>query len=517
MSIGSNSFVPPTLQALIIASLTVIILFCWQGNIGFNLADEGYLWYGVQRVMQGEIPLRDFMSYDPGRYYWSATLMTFWGKQGIMALRASIAIFQGLGLFVGIWLIARSQKKQNFLYLVLCALILAMWMFPFFKIFDVTTSIFLIGILTVLIENPKKSIYFLTGVCLGLFAVLGRNHGLYGLVSSLSVMIWLQIKKDNGCRFLTGLTFWAMGIVLGFIPILLMILFIPGFAAAFWESIRFLFEIKATNLPLPTPWPWTVPFTHLLSSQFLNNFTIGMFFIAILVFGVLAVASAFWHKWHHKALPAAFVAAAFAALPYAHYAYSRADVTHLAQGIFPFLIGCLVFFSTLTPKMKWFLTIGLSMASFIAVGILQPGWQCRKNACVNIEISGDLLRVDLGTANDVHLLRQLVTQYAPGKTAFVATPLWPGAYALFNRRSPTWEIYALFPRPTAFQETEIKTIKKAQPGFVLILDVPLDGRDDLRFKNTHAVTYKYILKNFKLSDKRSDENLQVYLPQEAQQ
>ncbi|MCD6045829.1 MAG: hypothetical protein K0R48_992 [Gammaproteobacteria bacterium] len=516
MSLSPNKFNSSPLQALALASLVVMLLFFWQGNIGFNLGDEGFLWYGTQRVIQGEIPLRDFMSYDPGRYYWSATLMTLWGKQDIMALRASAAVFQGLGLFVGLWLIAHSQKKQNFLYLVLCSLILVAWMFPFFKVFDISTSIFLMGILTVLIENPKKTIYFLAGVCLGLFAVFGRNHGIYGLVSTLGTMLWLHFKKKTGTNFLTGFTFWALGIVLGFMPLFLMTVFIPGFAVAFWESIRFLFEVKATNIPLPMPWPWELPFNHLISFQFLNNFLIGIFFIAILAFGVVAICWIFWKKWQRKVLPAALVAAAFTALPYTHYAYSRADLTHLAQGIFPFLIGCLVFFSNLTPKPKWFLALCLGTASFITTAPAHPGWQCRAiQSCVNINVSGDLLRVDSATASNIHFLRQLVIEYASENTTFVITPFWPSAYALFNRKSPMWEIYALFPRSITFQEAEIIAIKKANPRFIFILDVPLDGRDDLRFKNTHAVIYQYILNNYQLSVKDSRGDFHVYIPRGA--
>lgn len=499
------------LQSLVLASFAVSMLFLYQGHIGFNLWDEGYLWYGSQRVMLGEIPVRDFMSYDPGRYYWAAGLMSLLGDEGIMSLRTAVAVFQAVGLCVALLLISRIQQKQNFIYLVLSAITLIVWMYPRHKLFDITLSILLIGSLAFLVESPTNRRYLITGISVGLIAVFGRNHGFYGAVASIGVLAWLAINNTDGSSLLKKTLIWATGVVIGYMPVLIMAITVPDFANAFWESIRFLFEIKATNLPLPTPWPWKVNFASAPWNEALRGVLVGLYFIAIIIFGILSLGWVTWQKIQKKSPPAVLVATSFLALPYAHYAYSRADVGHLAQGIFPLLIGCLAFLAIQPRKIKWSFGLTLCSTSLVVMSVIHPAWQCyTSNQWVNIEISGDNLIVDPNVAKDVTLLRTLADQYAPNGQSFIAAPFWPGAYPLLNRKSPMWEIYALFPRPAVFEEAEIERIKTAQPGFALIFDFPLDGRDDLRFKNTHPLIHQYIIENFDRLPESENPAYQIY-------
>ena len=484
------------IQIAIISIVVVLSLFFWQGNKGFDLQDEGFFWYGVQRVMLGEVPILDFMSYDPGRYYWSAMIMSVLGDNGIMALRGSATIFQTLGLFIGLLLIPRNSRNLKLLYLLLSTITLVVWMLPYYKSFDFTVSILLIGALTYLVQSPTNMRYFLSGLCIGFIACFGRNHGVYGIAASIGVLIWLSIRRTQRVGLIKRFSIFSSGIFAGFTPIIFMTLLIPGFASAFWESIVFQFQVKTTNIALPIPWPWLVNFDSGWLYEDIRKVLVGLFFIGIVAFGLLAICWVTKQKLQNKQTNPTLVASSFLALPYAHYAYSRADLTHLSLGIFPLLIGCLALLVSQPFKIKWFFAATLCMASLWVMREAHPGWHCYTKQCVNSEVSGENILIEPGVDSQIKLLRKLAVQYAQNGQNFIATPFWPGAYPLLERKSPMWDIYVLFPRSQAFEKAEIERIKESKPSFIIIDDRALDGREDLRFRNSRPLVYKYITANF---------------------
>lgn len=497
-----------------LASITMLALFYWQAHVGFNLADEGFLWYGAKRTLAGEVPIRDFMSYDPGRYYWSAVFMALMGDNGVMSLRGAVALFQGMGLFSALWVLHQSTKlvaKVDILFYLIAACVFVLWMFPRHKLFDISLSIFLVSTLTYLIKHPILSRYFVAGIFVGVVAVFGRNHGVYGAVASFGVIIWLQMKGLSQAKIYQAIPYWIAGVLVGFLPIICMMVVIPGFASAFVDSILFLLEQKSTNLPLPVPWPWQVDLANGLTLQTLKPLLVGIAFVMLLLFGAIALLLVLFRQQQKQPLPAAFVAAAFLILPYAHFAFSRADLPHLAQSIFPLLIGLLVLFSVLKSKAKWFFSLTLLVLSAVVMLPTHPRMQCYLlDNCVAIDVAGDALHVDGNTANNVAMLKRLVNRYAKNGENFIVAPLWPGAYAMFDRVSPMWEIYPLIPRTKTFERVEIERIKQAKPIFALVTDIPLDGQDALRFKNTHPLINQYILDYFVLEKSRNDTMYKIY-------
>ncbi len=513
---------PRQIISILLMTVTgILALFFWQGHQGFSLWDEGYLWYGAQRVMVGEVPMRDFMAYDIGRYYWSAAFMSLLGDNGIVVLRVASTFFQTIALYIGLAALARSSEKQSRLFWLLAAITLVAWMAPQYRLFDISLPIMLVGVLSFLVEQPSSRRYFLTGLFVGLVAVFGRNHGLYAVAGSLGVMIYLTARRENGPSLITAFTSWGLGVVVGYLPVLVFFEVVPGFALAFWGNIRLLFEIKGTNYPLPVPWPWLVSFGQLSTVEMLRSVTKGIFFIAIVVFGVLGIIWAIRQRLQNKPVSPTLIASIFLALPYAHYAYSRADIAHLAPGIPPFLMGILALLASQPAKIKWPFAALLCGASLLVMLPTHPRWYCyvySTQPCVDIKVAGDKLNVDRGTAANLATLNRLAEQFAPGDRTFIAAPFWPGAYPALGRKSPMWEIFATTPRSAAFQQAEIERIKAANPGFVVIYDFALDGRDDLRFRNTHAIVDQYIRDNFEpLSGYSRIPAFQVYRSKQAGQ
>ena len=118
------------IEILLLLSLSTLLVgvFYLPGiKTDLNIADEGYLWYGTLKVLEGEVPIRDFRAYDPGRYYWLALWMGGLGRT-LMSLRIGLLITQIGALTAGLTAVYIATDEA--LPVILMGFALVAWMYP---------------------------------------------------------------------------------------------------------------------------------------------------------------------------------------------------------------------------------------------------------------------------------------------------------------------------------------------------------------------------------------------------
>jgi hypothetical protein len=461
---------------LALAVALPLAFFAWQGRIGLSLWDEGYLWYGAQRVLHGEVPLRDFQSYDPARYYWSAAWLAALGSDGIVALRFGNAVLASLCGALAAWLLGLGGRHSS----VFTGLtVVAVSLFVLLRA-EGTSDAFGVLLQTAalafaLARPQRRRRWLLAGTALGIATAIGINHALYGTLglALAAVHLWRRgLRRELG----RGIGPVLAGVVLGYLPVLAMFATVDGFASAFVDSIRMLFEWGTTNLDLPL-----VPRSPLLATLFFVAaafWLVGAFVLAVAPRSALAGNPA-------------FAAAVLTGLPYAHYAVSRNDLEHLSVSVLPVLVAAATMPWKAVPVVRALAMAGVVWLAAALVLPRQAGrWAWEGWPLETTTIRGETVRLKPWEAAEVRLLREMAARH-PGR-AFYAAPYWPGAYAVQGARSPTWEIYALFPSTRVRQARELERINAADVAFALVSDARVDDRSDLGFRRTHGAIVDWL-------------------------
>jgi hypothetical protein len=499
-----------------IALCVAAAYFALNVGKGFDLRDEGFLAYGVQGVLAGEVPIRDFVAYDPGRYYWAALWALLVG-QGPIGMQIAAAAFGALGVFAALLAIGSGWPRlgwREYGYLAVCAALLGTWMYPsyYFSPYNLGAALFATAMLTALVRNPSPRWYFLAGVAVGLLAVMGRNHGVYAAVASAGLILWLNLRRTSEPNLVRAAASWSIGVVVGYLPVLLMVLLVPGFAGSFWESIQFLFEARATNIARPVPWPWRIDVSQLPFDVAWQQIALGCVFVALPLYAVGSLSWVVLRRIRREPVNPALVASAFLTVPYAHYVFSRADLPHMASGIGPALVGAAALLADRRWTIRWPGVLALLALCLSATLAMHPAFRCAETGCTRLTIGGDSIMAPEGAAHEAALFRRLADKYAPHGEPFLATPYWPGAYPLLDRRSAQRDIYALLPRPVAFQRDEIERIEAAKPAFIVISDAPLDGDPRLTLKSTNPLLYRFVVDHYREVPEAAPPPTRVFIP-----
>ena len=471
------------------------VSFVLQRRIGLNLGDEGYLWYGARQTVRGKVPVRDFQSYDPGRYDWCAAVMRLRGDQGILTLRLACHAFEIGGLAAALAVIGRSQANPvvRSLWGVICLT----WMFPLFRTFETALASCAVLMLTRLLERPTPLRHFQTGLSIGIAGYFGRNHGAYQLAAYLTATacgLPPSSKRDKTLALLAA----GSGIVAGYAPVLVKCATVPRFAAALFDIFFVIARTGSTNVTIDLPWPFArgkqpaTPFEALM----------GCLFVALPVaYGSVMALRAVSGERFVQSNPALF-AAACVGLPYAHQAFSRADLHHLASSIHPLLFALTALPRAVPDRRLGRVLDGLSLAgaaAFTAVAAtrMTPLVVRARSATPyrDVAAGADTLSVDEGSARLIEAGTHAgVLAGKRPRALYVATA--PAIYAMLDREAPVFDIYWALPTGVQHEDEMIADFDANEVEWVIAEDTPLDGLEARRVFNSHARFWHGILANF---------------------
>ena len=492
-----------TTVAILVGTLFTALWVALTWRYGFDLADEGYYWYGAQRMVHGDMPMRDFMAYDIGRYAWTAGVMQLLGETGIVGARVGAALYQGFSVVIGVWLALRALDgkltgRSKILFAFVVALILNLWVYPYYKVFDYGTSIIVVAMLVMMLTCRSAKRWFAAGVVLGLAAIIGRNHGVYGALAASMLLCFLIFKQRSAGSLLRPALAFMAGTLAGFSPTFVLCALVDGFAAGLIASIIDLIDSGATNIALPVPWPWTVDRAKIGWLLWAMGVMQGLGFIAIIVLPFMAICAVVRRPLEHfSASDALMLCASFAGLAYAHYAYSRADLIHLALAVAPLMLLVLVAGARYA---------GVALTSVVVLGVsvimLTPekpmlAKLILKKTLASISVNGSALYVFPGVDVRLREVEQVFTTLPHTRDNFLAIPDSPALYAIYEKRMPIWEIYSLSTRNAAFEAPELARLKEAAPEVVFLSDHALDSKPELRYSRTHPVLHQWITDNYR--------------------
>jgi len=475
--------------------------FLTQERIGINLGDEGFLWYGVQRVLAGEAPVRDFDAYEPGRYYWDAAWAVALGSDGLIQLRLANAAFAAGGLFLALLCVRRVVR--SWLLLTLFGAILVLWLYPRHKLFEHGIAMAGVFIATELIRRPTIWRHALAGTFVGASTFFGRNHGLYMGVSLglLAVYVYFRVDRKDARRRTAA---FAAGLMLGLLPLVSMFIFAPGYWHAMVESVVMMVQGTQRQQALAVPWPWRSSGAPMAGSEAAWRIGTGLGFLLMpaLLCGVLVWATVM-RKSDIKER-ALMIGAAFVGITYTHHAFSRADFPHLAQAMHPVLLCAIGSIAVAIGSRKRWLTaavalalIALTAATAMYAMPLAEYLRLPREDRTTLQIDGQVFRVSTSQKLLLTTLRREVGLYVKSGESFTAAPLYPFAYPFMHARSPWWDTYLLFARDQTWQQRMIQSMKDQHVSLVMLsADATIDGREDLKFPKTHPLVWQYIQTNY---------------------
>ena len=425
------------LTAVAIVVIAGLLWFIY--DVGYNVADEGYLWYGMLRTVEGKIPIRDFRAYDPGRYYWVTAWSGILGKD-ILSIRISSYLLLLVAVVLAVYPL--YPEEQNGVKMVLGIILLVLNAQPVQKIIDSCMPMFSVFFLYLVLKDPAVHHVFLWSIWIGVSWFMGLNHFIYNLGTSLAIIIYLLFKQTEiaNTLILNGIA----GLAIGLIPMILFLL-VPGNFQKYWrKKILPIVLRRSTNLKIRIPWPHRTKWRMSQFKHEITNWAISLSTwllpIWYIVFICLYLVHPAWNQYHFLG------ACSLIGLFYLNHFFSRADHEHLQLSSVPIILA-LVFASSWDAFGMLNLILLLLFAFFVIiiplykmVGKVKYGPSGQR-----IKIWDRSIFMEAGQAHLIKGIIHILSKHDIQNNQVLLTPMLVGIYPLLEKESPVYDTFPVYP------------------------------------------------------------------------
>jgi hypothetical protein len=421
--------------------------------------------------------------------------------ESVLALRGAVALFQLLGVYCGLLVSRRAVPSWRVLAPV--GFLLIVWMSPrYYRLFEIGASLIALYFAVVLIERPSLRWHFFAGIFTGLAAFFGRNLGLYSLATFglLIVFVWFRLDRTD---LFKRLGYWSLGIAVGYSPMLIMLLAVPGFYEGVVTSVMEIRDRGATNITLPIPWPWLPDYAQMSFQNAAHAFSTGLLFLWLPLFYLVAAGIVLRSSVARLRNRAVLLAGLAVGPMYVHYAFSRADLEHLLVAMPVMLISLAAL-----PLDLWegrikqgyrVLLVAFAVLTLFSAGMKSPLYlkaTAPGEAWVQYEVRGSDLWIPAPGAQLLETIERINRDIVPGDEGLLIAPYLCALYAVLERQSPLRELYFLGEKSTESELAAIARLLDKRVNWVLLGNVQLHERRFSRFRVTHPLLWKHLRTDF---------------------